>query len=1063
MKYLLPLLFIASTLQAQVEATPWEIHEGGDPIPIPRDFMTSQTGEPLHGDSAAYTLLNGPAAIPPISDVGWRLLSDYPNGFRCTSASPDDLCYDPPLGSILMDAFRNLDFTYFQTFLDVPAATTVTTAQIQFETVDDGARAYVFNSRYPNGIYPPDGDARLRLNNVVAELTPYIVSGEENRIVVVQFDDARVKSYLTTAQLIVIAEEAGDCAVDIVDIITSDEQCPNRADGQITIEANCRNCTDSLQYSIDGGLTFQTENTFSSVSVGTYDIVVRVGEDEDCQSRSTVNIDTGIDNIPPEITVIGATAFSINCLAELPPLEGSITAVDNCDPDPDISVMEEIFRDDEGNIIVIQRRWTAEDVSGNRNSRVVQINITPDNIPPLFVGAENLPAVVELACLSDLDEPLFSIEDNCDANPEIIIEDIALLNDDGSTAYERTWTVTDSSGNVNRLVVNYRIERDTLPPTLLNTEEAQAFSIECGEAFPITDPANFITAVDACDPNPTVLFRERQEADENNPNRSILIWTWTAQDNAGNTTSYSITNRIEADNTPPSVLGLEDLSTNVVIQCRSEALDAPNLAVQDDCDPAPQLVVSTENVQQSDGSILIFWTYRVSDAAGNMDEFVIPAYRIFDTIAPTLTINNNILSVSSDLCRPFELFLSDLDVEATDNCADSINITLDQNNFTSAGTYQVVVRATDATGNSDSAIVNLTIQSELDDFSVTAVADTFTLVNNEQLIFTKNDLLQNDFSSDGRAIEVQDLISLEPFDPVSLQEIFEDGNFYQLEVDPGFLGEVVIEYVLKAEDNAYFNPLNNHFYRLIFGDLSWQQANSAANASQLYGANGYLTTITSEFENDFIDFYLSPTDAWIGAAFDSIANRWFWATGPEMNQPFWEGGLNGNPIDNSYTNWAENEPIGGQHAYYDFFEWYSSSSDNPQVSSYIVEYGDNNNCLSRYTDIGRIVINVIPNAPNIADGSIESVFQTTNQLQLQAFPNPFQTDVQVQFQLEQTEIVNLKLYDANGRQARTWQYEALEAGQQQLTILKEALPEGMYWLHLQTPTLNDNIKLLLVR
>ena len=56
------------------------------------------------------------------------------------------------LGSKLCNApttcWKYLDFTYFQTFVNIPQSNNLTEFSIQFSGMDDGSRVTVFNSKY---------------------------------------------------------------------------------------------------------------------------------------------------------------------------------------------------------------------------------------------------------------------------------------------------------------------------------------------------------------------------------------------------------------------------------------------------------------------------------------------------------------------------------------------------------------------------------------------------------------------------------------------------------------------------------------------------------------------------------------------------------------------------------------------------------------------------------------------------------------------------------------------------------------------------------------------------
>lgn len=153
----------------------------------------------------------------------------------------------------------------------------------------------------------------------------------------------------------------------------------------------------------------------------------------------------------------------------------------------------------------------------------------------------------------------------------------------------------------------------------------------------------------------------------------------------------------------------------------------------------------------------------------------------------------------------------------------------------------------------------------------------------------------------------------------------------------------------RAEAVPILNPSNNNYYEFIQVDNpfvgnnnSWATASAAASASVFNGTNGYLATITSQAENDFIFGLISPgsfsgfNGAWLGGKSPEG-----WLVGPEAGQSF------------SYTNWGGSEPnnagfaymnIGWSFAGIDPGQWADDSgvqgvpSGSDPVIGYFVEY-----------------------------------------------------------------------------------------------------------------------------
>jgi len=99
-----------------------------------------------------------------------------------------------------------------------------------------------------------------------------------------------------------------------------------------------------------------------------------------------------------------------------------------------------------------------------------------------------------------------------------------------------------------------------------------------------------------------------------------------------------------------------------------------------------------------------------------------------------------------------------------------------------------------------------------------------------------------------------------------------------------------------------------HFYRFIKKDgIPWNEARDSAQNLNYKGMQGYLATITSEEENDFIWSRIEGV-GWIGASDEEDEGFWKWVTGPEAGTVFWQGRGNGFPVNGEFSFWAEGEP-----------------------------------------------------------------------------------------------------------------------------------------------------------
>lgn len=147
--------------------------------------------------------------------------------------------------------------------------------------------------------------------------------------------------------------------------------------------------------------------------------------------------------------------------------------------------------------------------------------------------------------------------------------------------------------------------------------------------------------------------------------------------------------------------------------------------------------------------------------------------------------------------------------------------------------------------------------------------------------------------------------------------------------------------------NLDFYPETGHFYK-FFAErgILWTKALTDAESKDIFGLKGYLATITTTGENNFILDRVSGT-AWIGASDRATEGDWRWVTGPEAAQ---NGGA-GRRLTDGFTNWAPGEPNNsGDEDYAHMMDWSNPAgqwNDLPiggtggqyTPTGYIVEYG----------------------------------------------------------------------------------------------------------------------------
>ena len=156
----------------------------------------------------------------------------------------------------------------------------------------------------------------------------------------------------------------------------------------------------------------------------------------------------------------------------------------------------------------------------------------------------------------------------------------------------------------------------------------------------------------------------------------------------------------------------------------------------------------------------------------------------------------------------------------------------------------------------------------------------------------------------------------------------------------GFLALMILAIPAQAEIVQW--DANGHYYEYVAELVSWEEAMAYAEAQSYNGNQGYLVTLTTAAENDFVYWNVlggdSPApwgDPWIGGyqndSNSDPADNWHWVT----EEP-WD-----------YTNWAPWEPNDWDELYGEMYLqftpsgggwWNDHHSLNPKPM--IIEYSD---------------------------------------------------------------------------------------------------------------------------
>ena len=167
-----------------------------------------------------------------------------------------------------------------------------------------------------------------------------------------------------------------------------------------------------------------------------------------------------------------------------------------------------------------------------------------------------------------------------------------------------------------------------------------------------------------------------------------------------------------------------------------------------------------------------------------------------------------------------------------------------------------------------------------------------------------------------------------------------------LKVNTGsVVGNVQLSVAATVNPVGYFyNGVNGHFYRPISAGATYTNARTLSSQQTFKGQQGYLVTITSASEDQFIFNNVPQANIWFALTDEVAEGQWRIDAGPEAGTLIKTGNgqLNGN-IQGQYNNWAGGEPNNSGNEDYAVTKWGGGSqwNDLPNNFScaYVVEFG----------------------------------------------------------------------------------------------------------------------------
>ncbi|MCP4124429.1 MAG: HYR domain-containing protein, partial [Bacteroidetes bacterium] len=533
------------------------------------------------------------------------------------------------------------------------------------------------------------------------------------------------------------------------------------------------------------------------------------------------------DNSPPIFTSSQPTSVIVECNDIPAPIAPVVT--DNCDLDLEVIYTESIVAGDCAGSYTIVRNWVATDDCGNTACFCQTVTVQDTQAPVLY----GVPGSLTLDCAEI--PPIANVwaSDNCTNNVSVNFYE-NIQGTDCNKQILRSWIATDECGNSTSATQIINLIDNTPPvitpvhPLIANLPNNGILVFECDGIVALGEDA--IIAYDVCDDSPTISFDEYLTSTNDCERQMICIWT--ATDDCGNTSTYSITVRI-TDTTAPVI---HNVPNNVESTCGSIPPVPNNIFATDNCDNSVSLTF--EEIPQLVGcqtSILRKWT--ATDNCGNAVT-KIQSILLNDNQAPVFTYCPDNIVASGDDCA--ETVVNWTPPVATDNCG-SVTITSSHQpgSVFPQGITTVTYTATDACGNASYC-----------SFTVTATGGGLSLL-------CESDTTVH-IGCDYQGAYVC-------WSPPEYETCCESCND---ETDiPGFM---------------YLGVRNGHRYYCSTYKANWWTANAAAEA-----AGGHLAIVNDASENSYLANFLENQHAFIGLNDSNQEGNFTWVNGEALTYTNW--------------------------------------------------------------------------------------------------------------------------------------------------------------------------------
>ena len=492
------------------------------------------------------------------------------------------------------------------------------------------------------------------------------------------------------------------------------------------------------------------ETNISGDCVNSYTLERTWSATDECGNNVThTQIITVSDTVAPQIFLIGDSDDQVILCSDPIPAEPVAMVIDNCDGNVAVQISDTTIAGGCAQEWTILREWTATDVCGNTTTITQTINIV-DTIAPQF---SYVPADLTLDCGAVIPFDPAEASDECDNNISIMYEDTIIS---GSCAGEqtifRTWIAMDECGNTNQATQTITTI-DTLGPVF--DDVIMDTIVGCDHIPDVPE----CTATDACQGFVIADYDGEIVVPGGCANAYILIRSWTAMDDCGNSTTQ-IQTLFVIDTMPPILSGIP---ADTIVSC-DDIPDPALVQAVDNCDQNLSMFYNqSKQGGNCDGEYTLVRTWTAADGCDN-SSFAQQWITVIDTVAPTFDCDPQDITVDCNSIPDPAI------CNATDNCDMDPIVTFSQDSTGSGciGVYTITrtFTAVDHCGNSTTIVQVITVDNgpgtpngiedfEQNDILLTAFPNPFSEETMIRFILPEaSDALLEVFDMRGRIVEV---------------------------------------------------------------------------------------------------------------------------------------------------------------------------------------------------------------------------------------------------------------------------------------------------------------------